>query len=89
MADGYYVGGYASGDPVMVPVVDVVEIGAGGGWGDPYERDPHSVRRDVAEGFVSIGSARQDYGVVLDEDDLSIDGAATEKRRAGGLQEQQ
>ncbi|HVB34106.1 MAG TPA: hydantoinase/oxoprolinase family protein [Patescibacteria group bacterium] len=31
MADGYYVGGYASGDPVMVPVVDVVEVGAGGG----------------------------------------------------------
>ncbi|MEE2969774.1 MAG: hydantoinase/oxoprolinase family protein, partial [Pseudomonadota bacterium] len=31
MADGYYVGGYASGDPVMAPVVDVVEIGAGGG----------------------------------------------------------
>ena len=31
MAEGYYVGGYASGHPVMVPVVDVVEVGAGGG----------------------------------------------------------
>ena len=31
MAQGYYVGGYASGHPVMVPVVDVVEVGAGGG----------------------------------------------------------
>jgi N-methylhydantoinase A len=31
MADGYYVGGYASGDPVMAPVVDVIEVGAGGG----------------------------------------------------------
>ncbi|MEK9678859.1 MAG: hydantoinase/oxoprolinase family protein, partial [Rhodospirillaceae bacterium] len=31
MAEGYYVGGYASGDPVMTPVVDVVEVGAGGG----------------------------------------------------------
>src|SRR5213593_1790331 len=31
MAPGYYVGGYASGHPVMVPVVDVVEVGAGGG----------------------------------------------------------
>ncbi len=31
MAAGYYVGGYASGHPVMVPVVDVVEVGAGGG----------------------------------------------------------
>jgi N-methylhydantoinase A len=31
MAEGYYVGGYASGDAVMAPVVDVVEVGAGGG----------------------------------------------------------
>ena len=31
MSEGYYVGGYASGDPVMSPVVDIVEIGAGGG----------------------------------------------------------
>lgn len=31
MAPGYYVGGYASGDPVMVPMIDVVEVGAGGG----------------------------------------------------------
>ena len=31
MADGYYVNGYDSGDPVMIPVVDVVEVGTGGG----------------------------------------------------------
>ncbi len=31
MAEGYYVGGAASGHPVMVSVVDVVEVGAGGG----------------------------------------------------------
>jgi N-methylhydantoinase A len=31
MAPGYYVGGYASGQPVMLPLVDVVEVGAGGG----------------------------------------------------------
>jgi N-methylhydantoinase A len=31
MADGYYVGGYESGDPVKIPVVDVVEVGTGGG----------------------------------------------------------
>jgi N-methylhydantoinase A len=34
---GYYVGGYASGHPVMLPMIDVVEVGAGGGsiaWRD-------------------------------------------------------
>ena len=37
MAHGYYVGGYASGHPVMVPMIDIVEVGAGGGsiaWRD-------------------------------------------------------
>jgi len=37
MAPGYHVGGYASGHPVMVPMIDVVEVGAGGGsiaWRD-------------------------------------------------------
>lgn len=31
LAHGYYIGGYASGHPMMLPVVDTVEIGAGGG----------------------------------------------------------
>jgi N-methylhydantoinase A len=31
MAAGYYIGGYASGHAVMVPVIDVIEVGAGGG----------------------------------------------------------
>jgi N-methylhydantoinase A len=31
MAPGYYVGGYTSGDPIMLPMIDVVEVGAGGG----------------------------------------------------------
>jgi N-methylhydantoinase A len=31
VSQGYYVGGYASGHPVMFPVVDIVEVGAGGG----------------------------------------------------------
>ena len=31
VAQGYYIGGYASGHPVMFPVVDITEVGAGGG----------------------------------------------------------
>ena len=31
LAPGYHVGGYASGHPVMLPMIDVVEVGAGGG----------------------------------------------------------
>lgn len=31
VAQGYHIGSYASGHPVMFPVVDIVEVGAGGG----------------------------------------------------------
>ena len=31
IAQGYFVGGHQSGHPVMYPVVDIVEVGAGGG----------------------------------------------------------
>jgi N-methylhydantoinase A len=31
IAHGYHIGGYATGHPAMLPVVDIVEVGAGGG----------------------------------------------------------
>jgi N-methylhydantoinase A len=31
VAEGYYIGGYADGHPAMMPVVDIVEVGTGGG----------------------------------------------------------
>jgi N-methylhydantoinase A len=31
MAHGYHIGGYATGHPMMLPVVDTVEVGSGGG----------------------------------------------------------
>lgn len=38
MADQYYIGGYQAGYPMRLPVVDIIEVGAGGGsvaWIDP------------------------------------------------------
>lgn len=43
-------------------VVSVVLPG-GGGYGSPFERDPLAVLADVVDGYVSIESARADYGV--------------------------
>lgn len=31
IAGSYYIGGYSAGHPVMLPVVDIVEVGSGGG----------------------------------------------------------
>ena len=58
-------GGLVDGEPVLAgQVVRVVTTG-GGGWGDPLEREPDWVQRDVIEGKVSLAAARDDYGVVL------------------------
>jgi N-methylhydantoinase B len=71
----------AARHPVPANSEVIVRTGGGGGWGDPLERDPQSVRRDVIEGLVSIGGARHEYGVVIDTDDLAIDHAATDVER--------
>ena len=53
----------------------------GGGWGDPLERDPAMVLRDVRNEFVSADRAAADYGVVIDTATWTIDEAATARRK--------
>jgi N-methylhydantoinase B len=59
---------------------------AGGGYGDPLERDVARVHHDVLEGWESRDKARDIYGVVLtgeiEDDSLAVDAAATTARRA-------
>ena len=42
------------------------EVAGAGGYGDPLERDPDAVARDVRNELVSPAAARADYGVVID-----------------------
>jgi len=58
-----------------------VEFAGGGGWGDPHQREVGRVREDVARGYVSRASARDDYGVALDAD-LAVDDTATARLRS-------
>lgn len=44
----------------------------GGGLGDPLERDPAAVVEDVADGYVSVDRAHEDYGVVVREIDAEL-----------------
>ncbi len=58
----------------------------GGGIGDPRERDPELVVRDVMDGWLSVGAAKKFYGVVIkvgDEEALEyeVDEKATEELR--------
>ncbi len=59
--------------------------GGGGGWGDPLARDPRRVLEDVLDEYVSVPSARDEYGVVLsgslDALDLAVDEEATAQQR--------
>jgi N-methylhydantoinase B len=54
----------------------------GGGVGNPSERDPEMVRKDVHNGLVSFEAARDIYKVVVDPKTFTIDQAATKKLRA-------
>ena len=60
---------------------DVYEVAfaAGAGYGDPIERDPEAVRKDVYLGDVSAHAARELFRVVLagEEEDLRVDVTAT------------
>ena len=46
-------------------IITMYEAG-GGGFGDPGEREPQRVLRDVLEGHVSVEGALEDYGVSVD-----------------------
>jgi N-methylhydantoinase B len=60
--------------------VYVHRTAAGGGFGDPLERDPVAVAHDVADEKVSVGAALERYGVVV-RPDGSVDEKATRKER--------
>ena len=68
-------------------ILRYVNAGAGG-WGDPFERDPEAVKRDVRDGYVTIEGAARDYGVVIagnpdeDPEGLVLDLEATDRMRA-------
>jgi N-methylhydantoinase B len=59
----------------------IVATAGGGGWGNPLERDPERVRLDVVREYVSLQAARDEYGVVLDEDTLEVNEEETLRLR--------
>ncbi len=77
----------ASGGPIRpkgrqtVPPRDRIrlELPGGGGFGDPREREPERVARDVADGVISAEQAAHDYAVIVR--DGRLDTAATAKAR--------
>ena len=77
--------------PVLMTEVEQLQKGdvfrhvmaGGGGYGDPLQRDPQCVLKDVIEEKVGIDLAEEEYGVVILESDngLVIDNDATTATR--------
>lgn len=80
----------ASGERSEIPIVGRLDLQpgqrivsvtpGGGGYGDPFTRDPEAVADDVREQRISPEAALSSYGVVIDSGAVNID--ATQARRA-------
>jgi N-methylhydantoinase B len=64
------------------------QTGGGGGYGSPLERDPEMVLWDAINGYISLHSAREHYGVVIREpigplggEEMTLDLEATRRLR--------
>lgn len=72
--------------PVINISREMTPDGGGGGFGPALKRDPQAVCEDVLDEKVSLGAARDKYGVVLsgtlDNYDLEVDAAGTAALRA-------
>lgn len=61
--------------------IQYVRFMGGGGYGDPLEREPAAVLKDVQGGFVGAGAATEIYGVVLEPGAAAVDASATRDLR--------
>lgn len=57
---------------------------SGGGYGNPLERDPAQVARDVRDELISAEAARSLYGVALDPETGAVQAEETRRLRAAG-----
>lgn len=69
---------------IPMKACDRVEVGTpgGGGYGEPFAREPGKVADDVRLGYYTREAARRLFGVALAQDG-SVDAAATARLRAG------
>ncbi|KAF0822702.1 hydantoinase B/oxoprolinase family protein [Cytobacillus firmus] len=77
----------AVNEPLESGEVLISSAGGGGGWGNPLHRSPEKVLQDVRDGYVSLDSAKRDYGVIIDTGSWTIDYSATSTLRQKRLED--
>ncbi len=60
-----------------------LDLPGGGGFFNPFTRDPQAVLEDVLDDLVSVEAAREEYGVIIDPASMTIDHEATAALRSG------
>ena len=75
-----------AGDPYGLTQVKsgdivIMDAAGGGGYGDPVERDAEMVMKDFLNGHISLKGARENYGVVIDQETMKVDIDETERLR--------
>jgi N-methylhydantoinase B len=91
LAQGYWNDGRFEGRPEILSTMISTRMTAGeviyhkqaggGGFGDPFARNPAAVARDVRNEKVSLRAAREQYGVVIDPRTGEVDEAETARCR--------
>ena len=74
---------WSKDEDIRVKAGDLITVRTpgGGGYGDPLDRDPALVCRDVARGYFTVEDAERDYGVVLRGAPPAVDVGATARLR--------
>jgi N-methylhydantoinase B len=57
------------------------QAGGGGGYGNPYFRDPEQVAQEVKNGVISLKKAKEDYGVIVERETFEVNKKETGKLR--------
>ncbi len=68
--------------PLMNGDTFYVPVGGGAGYGDPLERDPEAVLKDLRDGMATHWAAQNIYKIAYDEQTLRLDSETTEALRA-------
>jgi N-methylhydantoinase B len=68
-------------DDVPAGTIYYQEAGGGGGYGDPRQRPTDQVRKEVRNSIISVKSAKEDYGVVIDPETFAVDMEGTKALR--------
>jgi N-methylhydantoinase B len=62
---------------------DVIRLitSTGGGYGDPFKRDPKKVAMDAKNEYITLEQAKNDYGVIVNPTTFVVEGLTEDRQR--------